>query len=72
MMTVDHPNNVKRGGVCAYIREYLLVCYFSNSYSSESLSLEVITSIKKSYFITLYRSPNQTSDEFESIISNLE
>ena len=28
----DHPDNVKRGSVCAYIRESLLVTCFSNTY----------------------------------------
>ena len=31
------PNNVKRGGVSAYVREHLPVRNFSNSYSSECL-----------------------------------
>ena len=72
MVRVDHPNNVKRRGVCAYVRESLPVRNFSNSYLSECLTLEVTISNKKGYVITLYRSPSQTSDEFQSFISNLE
>ena len=49
----------------------MLVCNFSNSYLSECLTLEVTISNKKGYVITLYRSPSQTSDEYESFISNL-
>ena len=71
-MRADHPNNVKRGGVCAYVRETLPFRNFSNSYLSECLTLEVTISNRKSYVITLYRSPSQTSDEFQSFISNLE
>ena len=49
---VDHPHNVKRGGVWAYVRKSLPVCNFSNSYLSESLTLEAIISNKKCYVIT--------------------
>ena len=49
------------------LREYLLVCNFS-----KCLTLEVTISNKKGYFITLYRSPSQTSDEFDSFISSSE
>ena len=38
----------------------------------ECLTLEVTISNKKGYVITLYRSPSQTSDDFQSFMSNLE
>ena len=72
MVRVDHPNNVKRGGVCAYVMESLPVRNFSNPYLSEYLTLEVTIGNKKGYVDTLYRSPSQTSDEFDTFISNLE
>ena len=72
MVRADHPNNLKREGVCAYVRETLPFLNFSNSYLSECLTLEVTISNRKGYVITLYRSPSQTSDEFQSFISNLE
>ena len=72
MVRADHPNNVKRGGVCAYVRETLPFRSLSNSYLSECLTLEVTISNRKGYVITLYRSPGQTSDEFQSFIRNLE
>ena len=59
-------------GVCAYVREYLPVRNFSNSYSSECLTLEVTIRNRKGYVITLYKSLSQTTDEFQSFISNLE
>ena len=45
---------------------------FSHSYLSECLTLEVTISNKKGYVVTLYRSPSEASDEFDSFISNLE
>ena len=41
MVRADHPNNVKREGVCTYVRETLPVRNFSNSYLSECLTIEV-------------------------------
>ena len=69
MVRADYPNNIKKGGMCAYVRESVPVRNFSNSYLSICLTLEVTVS---NYVITLYRSPSQTSDEFQSFISNLE
>ena len=37
MVKADHSNNVKRRGVCAYVREYLPVRNFSNSYLGQML-----------------------------------
>ena len=45
---------------------------FRNSYLTECLTLEVTIDNKNGYVISLYRSPGQTSDEFDSFISNLE
>ena len=68
----DHPNNVKRGALCAYIRGSLLVRYLSNAYLQECLILEISVNNKKSYVVSLHRSPNQTSDEFDTFINNFE
>ena len=56
----------------AHVKESLPVRSFSNSYLNECLTLEVTISNKKGYVITLYRSPSQTSNEFDPFISNLE
>ena len=46
MWRADHPNDVKRGGVCAYIRESLPARNFSNSYLRKLLTLQVSISNK--------------------------
>ena len=51
MVRADHPNNVKKGGACAYVRESFPVHNFSNSYLSECLTLEVTISNKKGYYL---------------------
>ena len=70
MVKADHPNNVKRGSMCAYVRASLPVRNFSNLYLSKCLAVTIL--IIKGYVITLYRSSSQTSDKFDSFISNLE
>ena len=55
MVRADDPNNVKKGGMCAYVRDSLPVRNLSNSYC---LTLEVNISSKKGYVITLHRSPS--------------
>ena len=72
MIRPDHPNNVKKRGVCGYIRKSLPVRNFSNSYLNECLTLQIATINRKGYVITLYRYPCQAFDEFDSFISSLE
>ena len=52
--------------------EHLSVHNFSNSYFNEYLTPEVTTSNKKGCIFTLYKSPSQASDAFDSFIRNLE
>ena len=51
MVRAVHPNKVKRGNVCAYIREPLPARNFSNSYLSKCLTPEVTITNKKHYII---------------------
>ena len=44
MVRADHPNNLRREDVCAYITESLPILNFSNSYLTECLTLEVTIS----------------------------
>ena len=72
LVRADHPNNIKRGGVCAYVREPLPVRVVLNHHLSECLILEVKLKNKKAYLVSLYRSPNQNPDKFELFFTNLE
>ena len=68
----DHPNNVERGGVCAYIRQSLPVRCLTNAYLQECLTFEISINNKKGYVVSLYRSSSQTPDQFDSFINNFE
>ena len=69
---MDHPGNAKRGGVCIYYKETLALKVISTPYLNESLLCEVTIGSKKCIIGTVYRSPSQNSDEFESFLSNFE
>ena len=71
-IVTDHPNNVNRGDLCAYIRESLPVRCLSSIYLQECLTLEITGNNKKGYVVPLYRSPSQTPDEFDTFINILE
>ena len=47
LVHTDHPNNIKRGGVCIYYKESLLVRVTSLPYFKEPLLLEMTDNTKK-------------------------
>ena len=68
----DHPSNNKSGGVCIYYKNLLPLRVLSIQYLQECINFELIIGGKICNFISLYRSPSQTQDEFEKFIDNLE
>ena len=68
----DHPLNVKRGGVCIYYKISLPLKIKNIHYLQECINFEIKIKDKLCNFITLYRSPNQCQDTFESFINNFE
>ena len=70
LVRTDHPNNVKRGGVCIYYEESLPVRVINLSWLQEALLLELNDQNKKIIMSSLYRSPSQNSKEFESLSTN--
>ena len=72
MVRADHSGNIKRGGVCIYFKEFLPVHCLPNPYLKECLIFEVSINSKRGYVVSVYRSPSQTSDDFNSFTTNLE
>ena len=67
----DHPDNVKRGGVCMYNKENLSLRIISTPYFDKCLLCEVTCQNQKSYIAVIYCSPSQSCNEFEDFILNL-
>ena len=61
----DHPNDVKRGGVCLYFKDSLAIL-------DECIISELTIGRKKVFFVVVYRSPSQNSESFYSFLENLE
>ena len=72
MIRVDHPNNVKRGGVCVYIKNSLAtrICNISNL--NECIVVELNINNKNGYVIALHKSPSQSTDEFDEFLLHLD
>ena len=72
LIRADHPDNIKRGGVCIYYKESLPVRFLSSPYLKEALLLEMIDNNKKITVSVIYRSPSQSNREFNSFLSSFE
>ena len=68
----DHPSNHKKGGVCIYHKESLAVQFININFLNECLLCEVTFDNKKGYITVLYRSPSQSSSEFDNFLSGFE
>ena len=58
LVRADHPNNIKRGGVCIYYKDSLPVRVISLPYLKEALLLEMTYSNKK-VIVSVICSPSQ-------------
>ena len=69
----DHPSNTKVGGVCLYFREGLPVKRRTDlELLPEMILSEITLARKKIFFGTLYRTPSQNSQQFETFIDRLQ
>ena len=67
-----HPSNTKRSSFCIYYKESLAVRFVNITSSTEYLICEVTIQNKKWYVAVVYKSPIQSTSEFESFLSGLE
>ena len=57
----DHPDNVKKGGVCLYFKENLTLKVIDNSFIGQCIICEITLQNQKGYVVVTYRSPSQSS-----------
>ena len=72
LIRADHPSDTIRGGVCIYHKESISVNVLNISQLSECLVCELSIQNKKGYFVTLYRSPIQSHDDFETFLKEFD
>ena len=70
LVRADHPNNIKRDGVCIYCKESLPVRVISLPYLKEALLLEMTCKNKKVIVSVIYRPPSQNNSESDLFLSN--
>ena len=68
----DHLSNTERGGVCIYQRNSLPLKILGIKYLHECISFEIRTGSKLCKFASLYRSPSQSENDFESFANKFE
>ena len=72
LIWANQPSNSKRGGVCIYYRNSLPLKILDIFYLQECIVFELKIVDKLCKIVSLYRSPNQYQDEFETFTNNLE
>ena len=71
MMMMDHSLNTKHGGMCLYCKCSFPLKVIGISYLQECIAYEIKIGDKTCNFVSLFRSPSQTKDEFEHFNKNL-
>ena len=72
MIRADHPSNTKGGGVYIYYWNFLTLKLINIHYLNECITFEIKLGDKICNFVSLYRSPNQSEDDFENFCNNFE
>ena len=70
LVRADHPDNIKRGGVCIYYKVSFPIRVITLPYLKEVLLLEINDNNKKMIMSVIYRSPGQNNREFDSFLLN--
>ena len=72
LIRADHPDDVKRGGVCLYFKENLTVKVIDNSFIAQCTVCEITLQNQKGYVVVTYRSPSQSITKFDEFLSNFD
>ena len=71
LVRCDHSMNTKRGGVCVYYKSYFPLKVLNMKQLQECLNIEFSIGKKICRLISLYRSPSQNQEEFNTFLDNL-
>ena len=69
---VDDPDNVKKEGVCVYLKENLAIQLLQTKLDQCIASKVTFKNKNKSHVISLYRSSSQTPDQFNNFLQLFE
>ena len=72
LIRTDHPSNIKRGRICIYYQDFLPLKLINIQYPNKCITIKIKTGDKICNFVSLFRSPNQSKDDFEKFCDNFE
>ena len=72
LLRVDHAYDSKTGRVCVYYKSSPALKLTDIPYIQDCSIFEFLIGVKLCNFISLYRSPSQSSDSFEKLEDNLQ
>ena len=72
LIRVDHPSSQKRGGICIYHKDFLPIKVSNVSCLKDFLNFSLSAHGKQCNITLIYRSPSQSSEEFDTFLSNFE
>ena len=72
LFTADHLSNTTRSSVCIHYRDSLSLKTLNIQYLHECINFEIRIGGKLCGFVSLYCSPSQSQDDFESFVDNFE
>ena len=72
LLRADHPENLKKGGVCLYYKEHLSLKQIETSYFSQCMLCKLTIQNKVGYVAVICRSPSQSFNEFDEFLLNFE
>ena len=72
LIRADHPDNIKRRGVCLYFEKSLVSRKIELSHITECLLCEADVKGQVGFNIVSYCFPSQTSFQFDDFLSNFE
>ena len=72
LIRADNPTDFKRGGVCMHFKESLPIKVFNVTNLHDCLVCELFLNGRRSDLESLYRSPSQSSHEYDHFIKTFE
>ena len=72
LIRIDHPSNQKRSSICVYHKDFLPIKVNNVSYLKECLNFNLCVNGKQCNMTLIYRSPCQSSEEFQTFLTNFE
>ena len=72
LIRADHPNSMRRDGVCLYYKENLLLRHLKTEYFPQGLLRKISVQNQTCYLVVTYRPLDQNNNAFNEFLSNFE